>query len=272
MRRNGFTAVELVLVIVVLVILVTVTMVQVDKRRQAALRESSAHNLEFMVGSFAACRMTIPRIRTTFAGPDDPERERIHRLFASVLSSPMPPFPWPRLSDEPGNMALVLSPEFVTYLLKYSPPVSLVSPSHPQAERMVQDAITNPKSSLTDDSYWYIDYEAPNEQVGLAMIEAYTERVKKLRTLQTSDEDSGFLPIMPLKTRIQVEFEIEGEETHITYDSLKQLWWTYGHGTKLTNQRSASTTPVLIERPGLQRGGSNVLFYDRHVEFIPYGR
>ena len=28
--------------------------------------------------------------------------------------------------------------------------------------------------------------------------------------------------------------------------------------------------PVIIERPGLQKGGSNVLFLDGHVEFIAY--
>ena len=27
---------------------------------------------------------------------------------------------------------------------------------------------------------------------------------------------------------------------------------------------------MMIERPGLQRGGSNVLFMDGRVEFIPY--
>ena len=28
--------------------------------------------------------------------------------------------------------------------------------------------------------------------------------------------------------------------------------------------------PILIERPGLQRGGSNVLFLDGRIEFMPY--
>ena len=31
-----------------------------------------------------------------------------------------------------------------------------------------------------------------------------------------------------------------------------------------------SRYPLFIERPGLQRGGSNVLFWDGHVEFMEY--
>ena len=52
MRKRGFTAVELVLVIVVLAIVVSVTLVQVDRRRQARLREESAAGLKGLYESF----------------------------------------------------------------------------------------------------------------------------------------------------------------------------------------------------------------------------
>lgn len=48
-RRRGFTAVELILVIVVLAILTGVSLVQVERQRQAMLREESAANLKVLL-------------------------------------------------------------------------------------------------------------------------------------------------------------------------------------------------------------------------------
>ena len=123
-RRNnssrGFTAVELVLVIVVLAIVVSVTMWQVDKRRQARLRDESKQNL---TRQFTASYVMVPSAKN--------DHVRYNR--------------WPQLSSMTGNLAPEPTEEWMNGTgsttwwmidgtqadqLPYNGYLSLISPAH----------------------------------------------------------------------------------------------------------------------------------------------
>lgn len=216
MRRRGFTAVEAVLVLVVLAIVVSVTMAQVDKRRQASLREESAENLRTLYRSII---------------PDPAERIR-------------PVSTWPLSSTIPGQLAPSVNHVFMGRLQKSNNPTAFISPAHPNAERMRGQVHGDPESGVTDDSYWYLGYVLPDEKSGLAFVSAYKKAVR----------DTGKPPN-------------EDRITSMPYDGARlvraDLLFIRGYG-------SLYDVPIFIERPGLQRGGSNVLFLDGTVEFIPY--
>lgn len=111
MRKRGFTAVELIVVIVVLAILVTVTMVEVDRRRQAMLREESAANLRALMTAVRSTSVTGPGLTS-----------------------------WPPMSATPGQLAPSANAHFIALMQNHETRTALISPAHPEVERMRRDA------------------------------------------------------------------------------------------------------------------------------------
>ena len=99
-----------------LVILVSVTLVQVDKRRQARLREESAENLGQLW-------------RALSEGWDEEAAEIVVR--------------WPPRSATTGQLTPELTSLTMQALLKSESQSAFVSPAHPNAERMRRDPIMN---------------------------------------------------------------------------------------------------------------------------------
>jgi len=239
--RRGFTAVELVLVIVVLAIVVGVTMWQVDKRRQAQLREESYQNLRQLYRGYPG---TPKGVGWENSG-----------VFRTGMSGA-----WPALSSIPGQLSL---PPSDGILLHGDPPgISvaslIISPAHPQAYRMRKDALANHESAFTDDSYWYLGYVLRNEEAGLAFVEAYRKSIQK-----TGKPPAG-------KIKIESRIESNGDDYTLNLLSIFSRRPSIGHGYTVMQPIIRTPTPVLIERPGLQRGGSNVVWSNGKVEFIPY--
>ena len=120
--------------------------------------------------------------------------------------------------------------------------------------------MTNPVSAITDASYWYLGYALPNEEAGLAFVEVYREAVE-----ETGKPPTGKIK---LESRIEViddDYTPKLMSAHFPLAKISHDGIMYFRGFRL-----AIPIPILIERPGLQRGGSNVLFWDGTVEFIPY--
>ena len=130
--KRGFTAVELVLVIVVLAILTSILLVQVEKIRQARLREESAANLKTLSGVI---------------------RLQVRRAFTPAF---------PALSTTPGRLAPEPTDRLLYILQELATPAAFISPAHPRAKRLRKEARANPASAITDDSYWYLGYQ-PHE-------------------------------------------------------------------------------------------------------------
>ena len=222
MRKRGFTAVELVVVIVVLAILMSITMVMVDRRRQAMLREDSAANLRTVYASIGQRISTGPFMGAPRVG-------------------------WYTLSTTPGQLAPHPTDHWVRFYSEAEKAATFISPAHPLAQQMREEAHANPASALTDDSYWFFGFDLPNEEAGLAFVAAYRKSVTetgKPPVEQVLDVSPFFNP--------GTDQEIE----HLLRLGANMFW--------------ASRIPVMVERPGLQRRGGNVLFTDGHIEFIEY--
>jgi len=244
MRSRGFTIVEAVLVIVVLSIVVGVTMVQVNKRRLAMMREESAANLRTL-------QMTIV--------PDP-------------TALKMPPWKWPVLSAIPGQLSPSARDASMKHLQKSSNQTALISPAHPQADRMRRTAQADPASAFTDASYWYLGYVLPCEEAGLAFVEAYRNAIS-----ETGKPPTDNIELDKPITVVEIDPPIRFGDGDVVLSSLEPLHGLWGrlhphmatYVMRNTRYRSASV-PLYIERPGLQKGGSNVLWGDGTVEFISY--
>ena len=237
MRRRGFTAVELVLVIVVLAIIVSVTLVQVDKRRQVRLRAESRSHLVILNEAFE-------------------EGEG-----------------YPALSSERGQLAP--SEDFVNTVKgfrekKFRPTGAhlFISPALPDAAQMQKDALANPPLAFSDDSYWYLGYALPNEEAGLAFVDAYRKAV----------EETGKPPTGEIELESPVLVLVGPGRNSLTRTStlspLESLEFVGVHNLSgISSPRQfwlKPLFPIFIERPGLQRGGSNVLWGNGRVEFMKY--
>lgn len=230
MRKRGFTAVEAAIVLVVLAIVVSVTMWQVDKARQARLRAESVANLMTLHVTLQGPQM--------YEGYSVPGGGYYHR--------------WPLLSNTPGQLTPELSDEHVQALLKSEKQGSLISPAHPKAELMRREALANPEFAITDDSYWYLGYVTWSEDTGLALVEAYKETVAKTGLPPYGD----VLKVVPLDAGMEdMTDNLPRIGKFPDNASLNDFW---------------QPIPVMIERPGLQKGGSNVLFFGGAVTFMEY--
>lgn len=155
---------------------------------------------------------------------------------------------FPRLDPRPGHLMMLgieVFPEYVTDVSVY------ISPAHPQAAELKERATQDPLSIIDDHSYWYLGYAIPNEEAGLAFIEAYKKAVKNGEAPGEELEVAAASTIMRLR---------EGIERFFITDI----------NDPASSARIQSEIPIMIERPGLQEGGSNVLYMDGHVAFIKY--
>jgi prepilin-type processing-associated H-X9-DG protein len=155
---------------------------------------------------------------------------------------------FPRLDPRPGHLMMLgneVFPEYVTDVSVY------ISPAHPQAADFKERATQDPLSIIDDHSYWYLGYAIPNEEAGLAFVEAYKKAVKNGEGPGEDLKDTATSTIMRLR---------EGVERFFITDI----------NDPASSARIQSEIPIMIERPGLQEGGSNVLYMDGHVVFIKY--
>lgn len=166
------------------------------------------------------------------------------RMFA--LESPGHNFP--ALNVRAGELSMdphAIVPEYIHDASLF------VSPAHPEAERLKERALREPLSVVDDRSYWYLGYLLPDEDTGLVFLEAFKGAVKAGQQLEDDIEIGGFGTVYRLRDGV--------ERTAVT---------------DINNSGAAremrARIPIMIERPGLQDGGSNVLFLDGHVEFVPY--
>jgi len=155
---------------------------------------------------------------------------------------------FPPLDSRPGHLMMKGDQVFPLYMYDVS---FFVSPAHPRAKKLVEQAVRDPLSIVDDHSYWYLGYAIPNEETGLAFVEAYKSAIA-----------AGKVPDRDLKdTRVgDIHRLREGVERYFISDI----------NNPETAARAQSEIPVMIERPGLQQGGSSVLFMDGHTEFIEY--
>lgn len=252
-NRRGFTAVELAVVLLVIAILVSVTMVQVDRQRQERLREASAANLKSMYEVFSQTA-TPKRDGLIITWPVKPPVE-YDRPLAPLSSAPGHLIPEPTFAYPTGGFPRreQWSAIGFKWRLLASNPTALISPAHPDAKQMLKDAFDDRDSAYTDDSYWYLGYALPNEEAGLAFVEAYKKSV----------ETTGKPPILyVLSLKVRPFNAGDGEK-------LTELVRLRRHASAGSNT-PPSTIPIVIERPGLLKGGANVLFTDGHIEFIKY--
>ena len=155
---------------------------------------------------------------------------------------------YPRLDSRPGQLMMAgeqVFPEYVTDVTVY------ISPAHPDAQKLKEQADQNPLSVIGDHSYWYLGYVVTDEGAGLALVEAYRAAVEKGAVPNEDLEVAGAATIMRLR---------EGVERFLITDI----------NDASSAARIQSSLHIMIERPELQSGGSNVLFMDGHVEFIKY--
>lgn len=154
---------------------------------------------------------------------------------------------WAPLSTSPGQLTPEPTGLHIQALLKSENRGAFISPAHPDVERMRKQAAAIPESAITDDSYWYIGYALPDEETGLTFVDAYKRVVKVTGSPPTVDV---------------LNVKLLDSDTELAIERLPAPVWGASS--------IPSNIPVFIERPGLQRGGSNVLFLDGTVEFIPY--
>lgn len=262
MHKRGFTAVELVLVVVVLAIVVSVTLVQVDRRMQARMREESAANLRALYRLHSRLPQFFPK--------DEPQDFRSGRLT------------FPPLSSIPGQLTLQPTDGIVWVMQSRNELTTFISPAHPEAEHMRENTVANPVSAITDASYWYMGYALPNEKAGLAFVDAYRKAIEESgqpptgeieleSPIEIIDVEYAHKPmsvISPLNTMVSTSFfDQDGKQvgSGVSIESEpNEVAFNYGGSFRII------PLPIFIERPSLQRGGSNVVWGDGTVEFIPY--
>ncbi|MCC6697050.1 MAG: hypothetical protein IT365_15590 [Candidatus Hydrogenedentes bacterium] len=155
---------------------------------------------------------------------------------------------FPRLDPRPGHLMMSgpdVFPEYVTDVRVF------VSPAHPGVQRLTEQSGQNPLSIIDDHSYWYLGYAVTTEEAGLAFVEAYRSAIARGEAPNGDLEDAvtGMIP------RLR-----EGVERFFIADI----------NNPAASAQAQAQIPVIIERPGLQKGGSCVLFMDGHTEFIEY--
>lgn len=228
-NKHGFTVVKFVLVMVALTIFVSVTMSTVHQRRAAMLKEEKAKNWRVL-----------------------------HEALYSAGGRNHRGEYWMPLSKTPGQLAPAPTPEFLKFLQDRNRDQTLfISPPHPDAKQMRKEALANPASAFTDDSYWYLGYVITNEKAGLAFVNTDKKAIEETGKPPTEDHIS-------VRSHY-TNFRCHRDALGMT-DRLKRL----ETGGCLYTPPPTTPFPVVIERPGLQPGGGRVIFSDGHVEFMEY--
>jgi len=170
-----------------------------------------------------------------------------------------------------------LSDVLVQYISAWDEKVqtSFISPAHPEGDNLRGDALKDIGNSWTDVSYWYLGYALYNEEMGLAFVEAYKEAVG-----QSGAPPTGAIELaVPIEVQRYHEESVErGKESIVAprvYSAIAPFAGSYlgappSKGTQGTPSVESWRVPIIIERPGLLKGGAHVLWNDRTVEFIPY--
>jgi prepilin-type processing-associated H-X9-DG protein len=157
---------------------------------------------------------------------------------------------WPGLSATPGQLAMDASAIYPEYL---TDPNVYISPAHPDVYDLMDQAESDPKSVLSDHSYWYLGYAVADEDQGIEFVKQVRQATEAGTTL-TDDLEAGDLD---LGTIYQLR---EGIERFFITDI----------NNPAASAVAQSELPIMIERPGMHESGANVLFLDGHVEFIRY--
>ena len=105
---------------------------------------------------------------------------------------------------------------------------------------------------IDDHSYWYFGYLLPNEKIAAAFLQAYHALAQSGQPLQLGEKLSAGGVDIP-RLRVGVEELLQSDINDADEAAAVK-----------------ARIPVMIERPGFHDGGSNVLFLDGHVEFLPY--
>ena len=165
----------------------------------------------------------------------------------------------PPLSGVPGHLAPAERslPSVVGASLGYGSR----SVTIPEAHRR-SDLWTN----MTDGRFWDLGYALPDEETGLAFADAYKDAVRDTGKPSLGKTELG----LPLLKWTPGPLPISGPGS-ISF--LPDKGGTDGYEAFVQGQGGSvplSSIPVLIERPGFQDAGSNVLYLDGTVRFMPY--
>ncbi|MCC6490800.1 MAG: hypothetical protein IT364_25155 [Candidatus Hydrogenedentes bacterium] len=155
---------------------------------------------------------------------------------------------FPPLDKRPGHLTMQGDRVYPEYLTDTGP---FISPAHPEAQQLAARAEREPLAVVDDHSYWYLGYAIPDERTGLAFVAAYKSLIEAGKPLDVDLQDTQAGKVYRLR---------KGVERFLISD--------------INNPAAAaqvqSQIPLMIERPGLQKGGACVLFLDGHTEFIEY--
>jgi prepilin-type processing-associated H-X9-DG protein len=170
---------------------------------------------------------------------------------------------FPPLSTEPGIIQMDTdSAALLAALLEVRQDAAFgdlfISPGHPQSKAASRQAKKNPVSAVNDDSYWYLGYALPDEQRGLAFVEWYKEHARLGPIPSPSVIETADVRIHRLKMEI---------DTFLLLEDIKsgKAERPKGCGSKMPSE-----VPVVIEWPGLLKGGAHVLYADGHTRFLAY--
>lgn len=111
-------------------------------------------------------------------------------------------------------------------------------------------------------THWVLHYVLPNEEAGLAYVEAHKKAVN----------ETGEPPTGNIQLESPITLEYGAGNVPATISNLRRLeqgrLLIYGGRGRYDLPRA--DIPVFIERPSHQGDGSNVLFLDGRVKFMPY--
>jgi prepilin-type processing-associated H-X9-DG protein len=197
---------------------------------------------------------------------------------------------YPPLSDSPGQ--LMFDADAVFPLLGNLAP-SLVSYAHPDAAALLKTKEADYKSLIDNHSYWYLGYYIPTIRSLDAFIEVYRFALVHdfpipQRNEVWPDEERAIEELLGKDWRSKHEQRVDlrdvDDERRVLSACpsgipvakrnvrLRIQWGLVFAFTEYSWEidQINATIPVLIERPELHGDGGHVLFFDGHVEFIPY--
>ena len=131
-------------------------------------------------------------------------------------------------------------------------PSVLVCPAETEKEQQVNalaDFNEKVPYCLDNSSYWYLGYAIPNEETGLAFVEAYKKQAETGDGFENDLQDANGKVILRLREGIEKLVNTEG------MDMSKSI---------------TSQLPLIVERPGHHPGKINVIYVDGHAETLDY--
>lgn len=219
---------------VVVIVALGLAIPQICQIAELNRRDASANNLWHFVNAF---RMYA---NTGYRSGDNPREE------------------YPALSSEPGILQMDADMGMRVVQAFEGDADLFISPGHPRSRALLRQAKADPASAVTDESYWYLGYALPDEERGMAFVEWYREQAGHGSIPSPSLIERGDVRLRRLR------YEIDSRLFRDDIESGK-IEQPKGDGTK-----PPSTVPVMIERPGLFKGGGHVVYADGHTRFLDY--